>query len=123
MFSHMSVHPSICLSTPRGVPGEVQLGGGYPSQVQLGVPHLGYPPWVPLAGGYPTWGGTPPRVVLDTPQSVCLLRSRSVLCGYLQVNNTFKLAPGNATTCTPCSDKAVPNAGYTECGMFISLSQ
>ena len=46
-----------------------------------------------------------------------------VLCGYIQVNNTFKLAPGNATTCTPCSDNAVPNAGYTECGMLISLSQ
>ena len=39
--------------------------------------------WIPQpgpgGGGYPCQGGTPPRVtdgVLDTPQSVCLLRSR-----------------------------------------------
>ena len=114
------VCPSICLSTP---------GGGYPSQIQMGVPLLkgyptlstpppfylvgGTPPQVPppsirpgwgvppppppsdLAGGYPRPGGNPPQVtpppphqtwpeggyptsggVLDTPRSVCLLRSR-----------------------------------------------
>ena len=67
-----------------------------------GVPHLGYPPIRPGREGVP-WqgdtsprvpahpppirpgrrgiqmgggGSTPPRVVLDTPRSVCLLRSR-----------------------------------------------
>ena len=62
MFSHVSVHPSFCLST-----------GGYPSQVQLGatpagvVPHLGYPPPLDLTVGYfarsiTLLGGTPPQV-------------------------------------------------------------
>ena len=48
-----------------------------------GIPQLGgTPPWVPPippvrpGWGVPWWGSTPPRVVLDTPQSVCLLRSR-----------------------------------------------
>ena len=71
-------------------PGGVLLPGGTPSQIPpppirpnwgypcWGLPHLGYPP-SDLAKGYPCWGGTPPRLtdgVLDTPRSVCLLRSR-----------------------------------------------
>ena len=77
----MSVHPSFCLSTPGGVPGQVQMGGGgtlarsrwgdpcqvppirpgegYPWQ---GVPHLGYPP-SDLVGAFPLLGGTPPQQV------------------------------------------------------------
>ena len=125
MFSHVSVHPSICLSHMGGTParsggtppgqGIPHLGyppitpglGGTPARgtppwvppvtpdwgypCQWGVPHLGYPhqtwpgrfpssgilPIRPGPWGYPCQGGTPPRVtdgVLDTPQSVCLLR-------------------------------------------------
>ena len=92
------VCPSICLSTPRGgYPGQVQLGGGGPqpgpgggylSQVQAGgfptssTPHRTWPGGGgthirPGWGGYPNkGGGVPHRVVLDTPRSVCLLRSR-----------------------------------------------
>ena len=93
------------LFTPAGVPlpGPIGRGGtparsrwkGYSCQVQRrGVPQPG------LTRGYPCWVGTPPRVppcqtwlggtpmggyptsyritdgVLDTPRSVCLLRSR-----------------------------------------------
>ena len=85
----MSVHPSICLSTPKGgYPGQVQPGSttarsslrGTPQ----GVPHLrsplldlarwvppgrGTPPQVPpshLAGGTPYWGDYP---TLGTPPS------------------------------------------------------
>ena len=135
MFSHVSVHPSFCLSTggyPRQVhlryphyqtrpevgtlPGWYPKLGTRPLDLARGVPHLGYPhqtwpggpclgvphlrypstpirpgQWGTLPGvphlGYPPirpgqWypaGGTPPRVtdrVLDTPRSVCLLRSR-----------------------------------------------
>ena len=65
-----------------GVPRQVE---GTPPQVPphqtwLGVPqwgrvpHLRYPP--SDLGGTPMGLGTPPRVVLDTPRSVCLLRSR-----------------------------------------------
>ena len=127
MFWHVSVHPSFCLSTPRGRgvpwpgpargvpqpgpggvpkpgPGVPKAGpggggtqarsrwGGYPSQVQVGGtptggPHLGFPhqTWYPTSGTPPgqTWpggaptggGGVPHQVVLDTPRSVCLLRS------------------------------------------------
>ena len=62
-----SIHPSICLSIPRGVPwpGPAGARGGDPSQVQLGgYPARGYPPWVhPLLdlargtpmGMYPSW--------------------------------------------------------------------
>ena len=78
--------------TPPWVPPIGPGGGGYPcwGVPLLGVPHLGYPhqtwlggtpvrgyptpsnpPQLDLAGGYPTSGG-----VLDTPRSVCLLRSR-----------------------------------------------
>ena len=75
---------------PRGYPtsgyppSPSDMAGGYPCR---GVPHLGYPPVRP-GWGYPcqgvspcrTWpGGTPPQLidgVLDTPRSVCLLRSR-----------------------------------------------
>ena len=71
------VCPSVCLSTPRGgtpsrsrqevpQPGPAG-GGGYPSQVQPGGPHLareGTPPWVPphqtLMGG-PLLGGYSPH--------------------------------------------------------------
>ena len=62
MFWHVSVHPSICLSTP---------GGGYPSQVQPGrVPWWGGTQGgvPPLDRGYPdggTQGGVPPRLDLD----------------------------------------------------------
>ena len=118
----LSIHPSICLSTPGGVPWPGPGGGVTPARSswgdldrgwvpQWGVPHFGYPSPSDLAGGYPirpgwggrypdwrvlhfrnspapcrTWlrgggsstltGGTPPGVVLDSPQSVCLLRSR-----------------------------------------------
>ena len=52
-------------------------GRGYPCQGEgtsaLGVPHLGYPPSQTWPGDTPAWGGTP--WVLDTPRSVCLLRS------------------------------------------------
>ena len=74
---------------PRVPPPPSDLAGRYPDPG--GVPHLRYPPsqtWlggtppqVPppgqtWLGGYPDRGGTPPRVVLDTQRSVCLLRSR-----------------------------------------------
>ena len=69
-------------------------GGGYPSQVQTGGPQPGpdggggYPGQVQTGGGVPQPGPDrgvlvppPPRYrttdgVLDTPRSVCLLRSR-----------------------------------------------
>ena len=74
--------------TPPQVP-PVRPGPGVPCQgvphlryplsdLARVVPHLGYPP-SDLVGWYPCWGGTPPQVrdgVLDTPRSVCLLRSR-----------------------------------------------
>ena len=96
MFWHVSVHPSISLST-LGAGGGTQarsswggtqarssLGGGYPSQVQpggctqarssWGVPHLGYhsppirPGWgVPLLGGDYSTLGTPPVRPGGTP--------------------------------------------------------
>ena len=87
------VCPSINLSVHRQVQlggGLPLLGGGYPC---WGVPLLGYP-LSDLAMGYPNRGvphlrnplighgrgstrwGVPPRVVLDTLRSVCLLRSR-----------------------------------------------
>ena len=53
-------------------PSQVQMGG-YPCQVQMGgipPPGMGHPP----AGG-PPWYRTTDGV-LDTPRSVCLLRSR-----------------------------------------------
>ena len=79
------------------LPGVPHLG--YPPiRPGQGVPHLGSPssdlaggvpcqggtpPWVTPSqtwlGGTPAGGGTPPQVtdgVLDTPRSVCLLRSR-----------------------------------------------
>ena len=91
MFWHVSVHPSICLSTPRRVPQPGPVGG-YTSQVQLGgtpaggtppciplpvrpdrgVPHLGYPPVRPGWEGVPWWGyptlGTPHQTWLGVPQ-------------------------------------------------------
>ena len=86
---------------PKPGPG----GGGYPSQVQVGgtptgVPHLGFPrqTWYPTWGTPPgqTWpggaptggGGVPHQVVLDTPRSVCLLRScrRTFLFLFLFLN-------------------------------------
>ena len=56
----------------------IRPGQGYPC---WGVPPLGYSPSDLAGGGYPCRGGgvTPPQVtdgVLDTPRSVCLLRSR-----------------------------------------------
>ena len=97
-------HVSVWLSTPMGGGGSSLGGGstpaggypllarGTPPQVTpppirpgAGLPHLGYPPSDLGLGGTPPWvpppvgpgrgGGTPPRVVLDTPRSVCLLRS------------------------------------------------
>ena len=42
------VCPSICLSTPRGVPEPDPCGGGTPAQIQVGVPPAGgTPPQVP----------------------------------------------------------------------------
>ena len=97
----------VCLSVcphlggiPRpGPDGEVRqpgsARGGIPKVIRpgWGVPlRGGTPPQVPPIGpgqGYPCWGGTPPRVadgVLDTPQSVCLLRSR---------RRTFLLPPAS----------------------------
>ena len=38
------VCPSVCLSTPRGVPQPGSGGGGYPSQVQVGGTHQGGTP-------------------------------------------------------------------------------
>ena len=67
---------------PPGTPGQVRMGDRYPNQegTCLGYPKPGQD------GGYPSQGGaspgySPPRDrtahgVLDTPQSVCLLRSR-----------------------------------------------
>ena len=70
---------------PGGYPGRGYPGGTPPrvppirpgrGGTPMGVPHLGYPPPVtPGWGGTPT-GRVPHRVVLDTPRSVCLLRSR-----------------------------------------------
>ena len=76
MFSHVSVHPSFCLSTggvPRpgpdwGYPSQVQPGGTPQSDLARGGPCGGTPPQVPpllnLAGGYLCQGvptsGTPP---------------------------------------------------------------
>ena len=65
MFWHVSVHPSICLSTPRG--GVPEPGpGGYPRLVQVGgtrarsrqggLPQQGVPQW-----GVPQWGGGYPN--------------------------------------------------------------
>ena len=68
----------------EGVPhlagGVPHLVGGYPSPVQTGVPHqvqMGVPP----GRGTSQQGYPPPQYrttngVLDTPRSVCLLRSR-----------------------------------------------
>ena len=63
MLSHVSVHPSIHLSTPGG--------GGYPSQVQVqlggyplptsGTPHQTWPRGYPLPGGTPRGGYLPIR--------------------------------------------------------------
>ena len=86
-----------CQGDPTsGTPCQTLLGRGYPTlgtphwtwrggagvPLTRGVSHLGYPPVRPGLGGVspirPSQGGTPPRVtdrVLDTPRSVCLLRS------------------------------------------------
>ena len=76
MFSHVSVHPSICLST-GGVLQPDLSGGGGPQGTPAGreVPHLarGYPTlgtphqtWLGggtlPGGGIPPDGGTPPQV-------------------------------------------------------------
>ena len=106
VLTRPSIHPSVCLSSPRrGYPSQVQAGGGYPNLggMLMGVPRQGVPWWgVPWLGGYSnggyptlgtpcqTWmggypdrgypdGGTPLRLtdgVLDKRQSVYLLRSR-----------------------------------------------
>ena len=130
MFWHVSVHPSICLSTPGGVPqpGPSRYppcwtwpGGtlpqvtphwtwprGYPEE---GYPEGGIPPQVhpvrpgqedtPMGvpnGGYSPSGtppsdlvgrGSPHRVVLDTPRSICLLRSRRRT--FLFISNNWPL--------------------------------
>ena len=75
-------YPLSDLATPaRGTPSWVPPIGGV-------VPHLRYPPQTWLGGRYPTSGG-----VLDTPQSVCLLRSRRrifLLLNVEQVSVTKK---------------------------------
>ena len=73
-------YPSQVQVGERGYPSQVQLGGGYPGQVQSGVPKMGYPlarsRWGDLRwstpsrngvlpqpgqdGGYPRWGIPPP---------------------------------------------------------------
>ena len=68
-----------------------------PLDLARGTPMGGTPPWVSpqsdlAGGGYPDGGGeNPTSVVLDTPRSVCLLRSRRT---FLYINwfivNTFK---------------------------------
>ena len=78
----MSVRQWFCLSTAGGggYPGQVQAGGT-PARSSRDVPDGGYPTsGIPLSdlaggGGYSDRGGTPSRVVLDTPWSVCLLHS------------------------------------------------
>ena len=79
-----------CQGVPHLRYPPIRPGWGYPTSgtppldqargtPENGVLHLGYPPWSDLAGGYPCQGGTPPQIingVLDTPRSVCLLRSR-----------------------------------------------
>ena len=71
----------------RGYPGYCppsQLSGGYPAgQVSRGLPQQGGTLSTPQPGqrGLPWWGvprrgGYPTSLVLDTPRSVCLLRSR-----------------------------------------------
>ena len=91
----MLVDPSVCPQggtppgqaggTPaRGVP-QPSPTGGYPSQVQMGgtlarsdggVPEVGYPPSQVRWGVSPLPGDRTADGVLDTPRSVCLLRSR-----------------------------------------------
>ena len=91
--------------TQGGVPLDTSNGG-----TQGGVPPPGNPParsngYTPIRPGWgvPRWGGTPPQVpphqtwptsyritdgVLDTPQSVCLLRSRRrTVLFILQIQN------------------------------------
>ena len=95
MFWLVSVHLSV--HTRGGVtrPG---LGGGYPSRVQLGGTRLGgtqpqVPPFQTWLGGTPPWLHPLPIgpswgyliVVLDTPRSVCLLRSRRRTFLYLYI--------------------------------------
>ena len=62
MFSHVSVHPSIHLSTLGGVPRPGPAGeGGVPQPGPVG----GTPPWVPPVRpgqGGTVMGGTPPQV-------------------------------------------------------------
>ena len=97
-----SGNPPPSWTWPWGVPWQGYPDGGYPISgnphwTWLGVPQQGgtqggVPP-SDLARGYPTlgtppgqtWlGGTPSRVVLDTPRSVCLLRSAGGLsCSIL----------------------------------------
>ena len=79
--------------TPPQVPPIRPGWGGYPT---LGTPCQtwpGVPPLSDLAGGTPT-GGTPPRIsdgVLDTPQSVCLLRSRRRTFLYIWNNTSIPI--------------------------------
>ena len=88
------VCPAVCPHLGRGgTLARSRWGGGTPARSSQGgtpaggtlpvVPHLRYPT-SDLAGGGSVpcrEGGTPPRVtdgVLDTPRSVCLLRSRTI---------------------------------------------
>ena len=79
MFWHVSVHPSICLSTPRGYPSQVQLGGGgggTPTRSSQGYPNPGgTPPQVPPGQTCP--GGYPIR-----PAQVGTLMGRGTHLGY-----------------------------------------
>ena len=82
--SHIQMGGTLARSV-SGVPSQVQTGGGTPSNLGWGVPLPGpeggtpqqrYPPH-----RVPPWQGVPPQYraadgVLDTPRSVCLLRSR-----------------------------------------------
>ena len=82
MFSHVSVHPSICLSTRGGTPARSTPGEGYTT---LGPPSVGPGRGYPDRG-YPTSGtpirpgrGYPDR---GTPMGVPHLRYRPVRSGW-----------------------------------------
>ena len=78
----------------QGTPWPGQDTGGYPSQ---GAPTRGTPPGqvrmgVPQLGGHPSRVPPPPpprdrtaHGVLDTPRSVCLLRSRRRTCYLIEI--------------------------------------
>ena len=102
MFWHASVHPSICLSTPRR--------GGTPARSRQG----GTPPWVPPPhqtwwGGGILTGGTPPWVPPVRPG-----RGGTLMGGYPTLGTPLSdLAGGYPTLGTPCQTwPGVPHLRY-----------